>query len=277
MNNGIPVLHCSGEGLAAAWENSLLRLNICGMLLKTQYDKPDEPPSLDSSMCVTVNNPMSEPMIHRCIPDSLYGLHHYAQALLHGVDDSKYGDTYTYYRRLRQYLIINPKNNPQQNTVINVQIDQIQAMIHALVETPHTRRAQAIIWDVGQDIHDDHAPCLQRIWCRMTRDPQNIYWLLNMNVSIRSNDAFKAAFMNMYAFVYLQKHMADMISGMRQENVIPGRYCHFADSYHVYGKDFPAFNGLLKRVRTTDFADRTWNLFEVQDKLFTKPSFRVSL
>ena len=78
-----------------------------------------------------------------------------------------------------------------------------------------------------------------------------------MNIHMRSNDAFKAAFMNMYVFTELQRMMA------AQVGVEPGQYIHIADSFHIYGSYFQEFEGFLKtvagrtlqqRVYTTEFA-----------------------
>jgi len=78
---------------------------------------------------------------------------------------------------------------------------------------------------------------------------------LNLVIHIRSNDAFKAAFMNMYAFTELQREVA------RQLGVEPGEYVHVADSFHIYGSYFAEFEGFLRllekrpdRYYTTEFA-----------------------
>ena len=85
--------------------------------------------------------------------------------------------------------------------------------------------------------------------------------LLHCNIHIRSNDAFKAGFMNMYAFVELQKFIALCYN----ERCLPGKECgigpytHVADSYHIYGSYFPDFeDGFLKLLKTRTFEERTW-------------------
>ena len=47
---GIPVLTASGNGIAEAWENSLIELHRSGRPMKTQYDKAEDPPSKDATM-----------------------------------------------------------------------------------------------------------------------------------------------------------------------------------------------------------------------------------
>lgn len=88
--------------------------------------------------------------------------------------------------------------------------------------------------------------CLQRLWFRIADGK------LHMNIHIRSNDAFKAAFMNMYAFTELQREMAGQIG------VKPGEYMHIADSFHIYGSYFDEFEGFLQTVKKRSEADRVY-------------------
>ncbi|KKL76780.1 hypothetical protein LCGC14_2041490, partial [marine sediment metagenome] len=123
--------------------------------------------------------------------------------------------------------------------------------IQRLKEVPYTRRAQAVTWQVWNDMTIDDPTCLQRLWFRVADGK------LHMNCHIRSNDAFKAAFMNMYAFTEIQRIAAEAIG------VGLGEYMHISDSFHIYGSYFEDFEGFLKtvesrtpeeRVYTTDFA-----------------------
>ena len=71
---GIPVLTASGQGIAEAWENSLVELHRGGCRMKTQYDRDEDPPSIDSTMIITIEEPLSEPMIHKDFPGGLDAL-----------------------------------------------------------------------------------------------------------------------------------------------------------------------------------------------------------
>jgi len=64
MNN-IPVLHVTGQSLAQAYEAALVKLYNEGTRFKTQYDKQDDPLSLDCTMNITILEPESDPMIHQ--------------------------------------------------------------------------------------------------------------------------------------------------------------------------------------------------------------------
>ena len=77
---GIPVLHVEADCIARAWEESLLLLHQKGCDLQTQYDKPDDPPSKDATMIITIAEPLKEPMIHRDFPGGPEDLQEYVMS-----------------------------------------------------------------------------------------------------------------------------------------------------------------------------------------------------
>ena len=77
MSGDIPVLMAEGEGLAEAWENSLIAVHRDGCEIQTEYDKPEDPPSKDASMVIVVRDPLAEPMIHKDLPGGLEDLQEY--------------------------------------------------------------------------------------------------------------------------------------------------------------------------------------------------------
>ena len=83
--SGIPVLHAEGDSIARAWENALLALYRDGCDIKTQYDKPDDPPSKDATMILTVQDPLREPMIHRDFPGGFEELQEYVMEVCEGI------------------------------------------------------------------------------------------------------------------------------------------------------------------------------------------------
>jgi len=252
--NGIPVLHAEGDCIARAWENSLLELYRHGCSVQTQYDKPGDPPSKDATMVITVTNPLAEPMIHRDFPGGPEDLQEYVMEVLEGIKDHLVRrpedptDTrweYTYHQRLFGYAL--PGRPP---------IDQIETMARKLAETPYTRRAQSVTWKVWEDNDCYDPPCLQSIWCRTLEEEAGP--TLSMNVRFRSNDAYKAAFMNIFALVEMQKRIARRVSEISGREVRLGRYCHLADSYHIYGSYFEEFaSRFLKAIDKRTFEQRT--------------------
>jgi thymidylate synthase len=261
---GIPVLHVDGEGIAQAWENSLIALHAKGCSIKTQYDKPDDLPSKDSTMCITIHNPLSEPMLHRDFPGGPEDLQEYVMEVLEGIKDHLVRDIrdptdtrweYTYHQRLFRYEV--PTLGP---------CDQIELVCRKLAETPYTRRAQAITWKVWED-NDCYDPaCLQSVWCRILEE--NGEPVLSMNVRFRSNDAYKAAFMNIFALVQMQKKIAGRVSELTRRTVRVGRYVHFADSYHIYGSYFREFEGrFLGALNKRTFEQRTMRYEDVREMM----------
>ena len=257
MQGTIPVLNVRGRNLAVAWEKSLLAVYEKGCLIKTEYDKPNDPPSRDCSITIVVEDPLAEPMIHRDMPGGLEDLQEYVMEVLDGIKDHWVRDPddpddtrweYTYHQRLFNYAIPN----------IEKTFDQIEIVAQKLSEVPHTRRAQAITWKVWEDNICYDPACLQSIWCRVLKGEDD-QWLLNTNIRFRSNDAYKAAFMNMFALIQLQKKIAERISELSGKNVILGRYVHQADSYHIYGSYMEEFeNRFLRMNKERSFEDRTY-------------------
>ena len=241
----MPVLLVTGKGIAETWEKSVNTLWKNGIKIKTEYDKPKDPPSIDATMIMVVSEPLSEPRIHLSIPSTFKDLEKYKQEVIEGVHDHwidpKSGKwTYTYHQRLFKY--------PTQEGFI----DQIDYLINKLSSVPYTRRAQAITWNPMLDPSTDDPPCLQRIWLRCTEEDGRLK--LNMNTHWRSRDAYKAAFMNIFALTELQKKIASMLSNKIKKAVEVGQYTDISDSYHIYGSYLDDFNGrFLKAMEIREF------------------------
>lgn len=242
-----------GPNIPMVWEESIKHLWVYGREIPTEYDKSGDPMSCDLSATLIIHNPMTEPRIHRAIPDGIDGLFNYVDDVVKGTRDKDVGKLgYTYHDRMVNYPSIEIWDE-WYNGSADVQVatvNQLDIMINKLKECPHTRRAQMIIWVPSIDNNTPHACCLQRVWCRIVNGA------LEMNIHMRSNDAFKAAFMNMFAFTSLQKEIADQLG------VNVGRYCHIVDSYHIYGSYFAEVEGFLMTTKSRSFEERTWNTAE---------------
>ncbi len=259
--SGIPVLQAEGDCIARAWENALMRLYESGCEIKTQYDRPGDPPSKDATMILVVHDPLAEPMIHRDFPGGFEELQEYVMEVCEGIKDHCVRDPndpedtrweYTYHQRLFGYSV--PTLEP---------IDQIEQLCRHLAEAPHTRRAQAITWKVWEDSGCYDPACLQSIWCRISEEAYGP--VLNMNVRFRSNDAYKAAFMNIFALVQLQCRIAERISRLSGRLLRLGRYCHMADSFHLYGSNLAEFEArFLGALEKRSFEQRTMRYADVR-------------
>jgi len=250
----VPSLTVWGTTLPEAWENAVLATLHYGTTIPTEYDQDIDPESRDASMTILVSNPLAEPRIHKAMPDSLAGLYVYTQEVTAGVHDERVregGWSYSYHDRLCGWPGIgNWEDLPR--------INQLSGLIDKLSETPHSRRSQAITWFPPSDLVNHEPPCLQRIWCRVVKSDGSL--LLEMNTHWRSRDAFKAAFMNMYALTELQRIIAGEISEHTGQNVGVGRYVEFIDSYHIYGSYVR--NGeiarFIKRIERSELDSRTF-------------------
>ena len=293
----IPVLEARGATVPEAWERSVLSLWEQGVRVRTEYDREGDEPSRDSTMVIVVEEPLSEPRIHLAFPGGIEDLEKYRQEVLFGVHDGwirpEEGKwTYTYHQRLAAYAPVDDLGSSEKKSPFKA-VDQIQNIIDKLARSPHSRRAQGITWMPTADPATDDPPCLQRIWCRLipigergtgseddrcggrhrrggpgqrttvlrdgvpgTGDDD---YALNMNTHWRSRDAYKAAFMNMYALTDLQRWLAEKISERMGKNVVVGRYVDISDSYHIYGAYFQEFRErFLKLVSERTFEKRVW-------------------
>ena len=225
------------QTLPQGWETAVRRCWDEGARFRTQYDKPGDPPSRDVACLIHVTEPFAEPRIHKAFPGGLEDLEAYRAEVLYGVHDHWVAPEegkweYTYHERLRAYRVPG----------IDEPIDQIAEAVRMLRLAPYTRRAQAVTWQAWQDVGIADPACLQRMWFRVEKDGAGGPDRLNLAVHIRSNDAFKAAFMNMFAFTELQRQVAGELG------VEPGEYVHVADSFHIYGSYFEQFEGFLKMI-----------------------------
>ena len=268
MDKNIPVLTVTGKTLAEAYEKALVKLYNKGTRFKTQYDKPGDPLSIDSTMNITILEPLSDPMIHRAFPGGIENLREYVMELMgfkdhwiKNINDEK--DTrweYTYHSRLASYGSWKELNNGKSERTGNFAINQIDSVIEKLSRQPYTRQAQMITWMPNLDLECFDPPCLQSLWYRIIEDDKGTWWL-NCNIRFRSNDAWGASFMNMFGFINFNNEViAGGITKKTGKKVELARMNWQADSYHIYGKDIATAKKLLfDRIDSIDFADRTFN------------------
>jgi thymidylate synthase len=260
--NEIPSVSVAAETLAEAWESAVLATLDAGCQIPTEYDQDFDPQSRVVTMQLLVAKPFAEPRIHKCMPDSFEGLEMYVQEVVAGVHDGRIregGWSYSYHDRLRRWPGIDGYAKlPVDASVELPRVDQIDEIIQHLARTPHTRRAQAIVWNPLMDAGHHEPPCLQRIWCQLVRSEGDAL-LLEMNTHWRSRDAFKAAFMNIFAITELQRQMAQAIGERLGRPVEVGRYCDMTDNFHIYGSYIRRgeMDAFLQSIQKRSFAERT--------------------
>ncbi len=225
-----------------------------GTAVSTDYDRPGDPPSRDAVALIAVADPFAEPRIHRAFPGGIAELESYRQEVVDGIHDHWVDPAagkweYTYHERLAVYTVPG----------LDEPVNQLDYVVAALARAPHTRRAQAVLWKVWDDAGIADPACLQRLWFRVYNDR------LVLNAHMRSNDAFKAAFMNMFAFTDLQRVVAERLSDQLGRKIDVGQYTHVADSFHIYGSYFDEFEGFLESIKQRAFEDRTFRTEDVQE------------
>ncbi len=268
MDKNIPVLSVYGKTLAEAYERALIELYNKGTRFKTQYDKPGDPLSIDSTMNITILEPLTDPMIHRAFPGGIENLREYVMELMgfkdhwiKNINDEK--DTrweYTYHSRLAAYGSWKEIIEGKSQRTGNFSINQIDSIIDKLSKQPYTRQAQIITWMPNLDLECFDPPCLQSLWYRIIEDDEGTWWL-NCNIRFRSNDAWGASFMNMFGFInFNEEVIAEGLSKKTGKKVELARMNWQADSYHIYGKDIATAKKLLfDRIDSIEFSDRTFN------------------
>lgn len=280
----VPTLSVTANCLPEAWEKAVIAVWRQGLAIKTQYDKPGDPPSKDATVMITVSNPFNEPRIHKNFPGGPEELEAYRQEVVAGIHDHWIDPaagkwTYTYHERLFAYSPVEDLRDANSSRPFPT-VDQMGYIVDALAACSHTRRAQAITWMPSCDPKTDDPPCLQRIWCRLVQDEDG--YVLNMNTHWRSRDLYKAWFMNAYALTDLQKTMADRISEKINAPVKVGRYVDISDSLHIYGSYFDNAEIEIAKMESTPFTERAWDsshpafemmTAEARDKLAQDPDW----
>ena len=78
----IPVIAISEKTLAEAYEAAIIAVYEKGTRFKTQYDKPEDPESMDCTINITIEEPETDPMIHMAFP----GRYRRAQGIRDGAE-----------------------------------------------------------------------------------------------------------------------------------------------------------------------------------------------
>ena len=264
----IPVISVTRKTIAEAYEAAITAVYEQGTRFKTQYDKPDDPESMDCTMNITIEEPESDPMIHMAFPGGIDDLKEYVLELKGYKDhwtknmnietDTRW--EYTYHGRLQNYGVWKELIDGQSQEAGPFKVDQVQSVIDKLSALPFTRQAQMITWMPNIDCDCYDPPCLQSLWYRILEDEDGIYWL-NCNIRFRSNDAWGANFMNMFGFIQFNKEV--IAAGVAKKTgrlVKLGRLNWQADSFHIYGKDLKAAKErLFDRIADMPFEERTLN------------------
>lgn len=202
-----------GDSLPEAYHRALWLLNEMKIVPCPDWNTNQK----ECSMTMHILHPLQEPMISRLSYCDPHSLEQYRLEMLDGILDFEVEEgkwAYTYHQRYA---------------------DQYQFIIDELRRNPWSRRA---VMDIRrpEDMGSEDPACWQHVQY-FIRDGR-----LDCMVLFRSNDACKAAFMNAFALIMLQKKIADELG------VVVGTYTHRANSFHCYERDFALLDGYVDRI-----------------------------
>ena len=207
-----------GKTLPEAYHKALLELQANG----DYTDCADwNTTQKEVSMTMIVEDPLAEPMISKLFIGGPKELEQYRQEMLYGILDfevAKGNWEYTYHQRMGE---------------------QIQFVIDELKRNPSSRRAVICI-RTPEDMGSGDPACMQHLQFFVRSGK------LECKILFRSNDACKAAFMNAFALIQLQKLIADGVG------VEMGSYVHRANSFHCYAQDFNMLAGYVNRIQSAE-------------------------
>jgi thymidylate synthase len=257
-----PVITVFGRTMPEAWERAMWATHKFGISIKTEYDKPKDPPSKDCRATMIIAEPLAEPRIHRDFPGSLEDLAKYRFEVVEGVHDHLINPQenkwpYTYHDLLFNWLATDDVAKREPAKLPFNPANQIDYIVEKLSSFTYSRRAQATTWNPLAHPNIEHPPCLQRIWCRLFQDKKGAY-VLNFDTDWRSRDAYKGAPMNMFAIIDLGRIVAERISEKIGKEVKLGTYTDTSNSFHLYGAYFDEFSRFLKGLEARKFEERTW-------------------
>ena len=224
----------TGKTLPAAYHQALTSLQQAPVIPCPDWNTNQK----EVTMTFVVEQPLCEPVISRHFYGDPRSLEQYRQEMLDGIMDFEIDRgnwVYTYHSRYaNQYGFI---------------LDELR-------RNPYSRRA---VMDIRtpDDMGSDDPACWQHAQYFIREGK------LHCKIIFRSNDACKAAYMNAFALIMLQKRIADALG------VQMGTYTHRANSFHCYERDFDLLDGYIERIRSGenlvyDYTDEWDELMEAE-------------
>lgn len=121
---------------------------------------------------------------------------------------------------------------------------QLASVVAKLQDDPDTRQAVVTLWDprLDNDLGKKDYPCTVGLGFALSTDHE----LLNMNVIMRSNDAWLGLPYDVFVFNQLQWTVANALE------VVPGSYTHTAWSLHLYERDVDKVDRVVRPWSTDD-------------------------
>ncbi|MCL2166938.1 MAG: thymidylate synthase [Clostridiales bacterium] len=243
-------LFVEGKSLPDAYHKAIAALHLHGDIVSS---KDWNQMQKEASMTFVAEEPLKEPMVSKLYIGGFRELQQYVMEILDGILDFKIGDgwDYTYHDRMARFPLTASRAAKEKSQVI----DQIEFVIRELQRQPDSRRAVISVRDNSADPFSADPACLQHLQFFLREGK------LHCKVLLRSNDAAKASFMNAFAFIMLQKKIADNLA------VDVGTYTHRANSFHVYERDFSLLEQYAGAIETRPAEEITYAYEGFYDEL----------
>ena len=228
--------YVEGKTLPEAYHKSLEILESQGNI----YPCPDYNSTMkEVSLTFYVEDATAEPFVSKLFPGGHYELQQYEMEITDGVLDfmTRLGGNYWEYTYHQRFAY------------------QLPFIYEEFRRNPYTRRATMNIRDFEVDSKNEHPACLQSIGLYQ-RDGK-----LHMKITMRSNDAVQATYMNACGFIALQKKIAQDLG----YNV--GSYTHTAYSFHAYKNSYNTLKSYVDSIKTKPMDELTYNYKEFYKEL----------
>ncbi|MCX6706849.1 MAG: thymidylate synthase [Candidatus Woesearchaeota archaeon] len=217
------MINIQARTLAEAWKKGFIELYDKG-------NKMDDPEILKDDMLIAeISEPLSEneaDYLHPIFPMKKDVLDAYNDYIVLGVNADKVLPEHAlYHSRIFSF--------PAGDNTFN----QINSVIEKLKKDPFSKRAQISMWSPEIDPDERKVPCIQIIWFRVENGK------LVMHVHMRACDAYKKFLMNLNICAALMSHVSKSIG------VMPGKYVHFVDSFHIYKEDEGQINKAIHDLK----------------------------
>lgn len=220
--------HSIGRTLPGAYHDALCTL--------WAYGKKVPCPDWDTErkeipITISVLHPIEEPMISKLFIGGPEDLESYRLEMLHGIRDYEIQTgkwEYTYHDRFAK---------------------QFDWVVTELKRNPYSSRAIMDIYRPDMDSGSGDPPCMNHVQYFIRNGKLDCF------VLFRSNDACKAAFMNMLAMIMLQERLARILG------VGVGEYTHTANSFHCYERDYDILDSYHNRIRGNLVSDLSYHYF----------------
>lgn len=225
-----------GNSLPEAYHKALVVLQNEGK----NYPCPDYNTTMkEVSLTFYAENAIAEPFISKLFPGGHHELQQYVMEICDGILNfmTTVGGSYWEYTYNQRFAY------------------QLPFIISELKKNPFSRRATMNIRDFEVDSKNNHPACLQSIGLYI-RDGK-----LNMTITMRSNDAVQATYMNAVGFIALQRKLA------KELNVEVGSYTHTAYSFHAYERSFDTLKKYVNDIENKPIDELTYDFEGFYDEL----------